>query len=56
MANKVCQRKLKILPKAKWTLSKWPKFFNTTPKWQNFAKFRQSAHHGKDHEKSRLLQ
>ena len=22
----------------KWTLSKWPKFFNNISKWQNFAK------------------
>ena len=27
----------------KWTLSKWPKFFNNISKWQNFAK---SGHTG----------
>ena len=38
--HKICQRELKILSNIKWTLSKWPKFFNIVP---NFAK---SGHTG----------
>ena len=37
-AYKICQSKFQIFPNTKWTLSKWPKFFNIMPKWRNFAK------------------
>ena len=35
---KICQQNFKALPDIKWTLSKWPKFFNIVPKWRNFTK------------------
>ena len=38
IALQICQNKLKILPKTKWTLSKWPKCFNIVAKRQSFTK------------------
>ena len=35
---KINQSKLKIFPNTTWTLSKWPKIFNTMTEWSNFAK------------------
>ena len=38
IAYKICQNQLKVLPKTKCILSKWPKYYNCDPKWRKFAK------------------
>ena len=37
-AYKICQSKVKFIANSKCTLSKWPKFLNVVPKWQNVTK------------------
>ena len=44
IAYRICQNCLKVLPNKKYTLSKWPKYYNGEPRWRKFAK---SGHTGR---------